>query len=382
MARRPGGGPAGPGHRAAARRARGLRAGRQRLSSVGGVAGRRRFHDAADAAVTVAGGSARCSRLLLAHALVRGQALERATRSSGSCVIVPFDATALEREEQWMGEGVAEVLALGLAQHPAFVQIERCAAARRRAGRTPGASGGRAGGARRARRRGALRPPRASRDRPGRPAPAAGGQGERRRRREPRARDGARGRALRRASARCPSPTRARCKRHPDRRRGRAGWRRRRARRRVAAGLRAVRARPDRGDCGGGQEGNEAAVDLLSRAIEADPSFVVAQYTLGAVHQALGNRWKAAAQFRASTQLDADLSGAVQGPGRPVPGRSRAACSTRRSRRTARRSSCGRSTPTPTSGSATPRRPRATSTAPSPPTRRRSSTTRSTRACT
>jgi tetratricopeptide (TPR) repeat protein len=53
-----------------------------------------------------------------------------------------------------------------------------------------------------------------------------------------------------------------------------------------------------------GQEGNEQAVDLLARAIEADPNFVVAQYTLGSVHQALGNRWKAAAQFRASTQLD------------------------------------------------------------------------------
>ncbi len=55
----------------------------------------------------------------------------------------------------------------------------------------------------------------------------------------------------------------------------------------------------------GSQEGNEAAVDLLARAIEADPNFVVAQYTLGAVHQSLGNRWKAAAQYRASTQLDA-----------------------------------------------------------------------------
>jgi tetratricopeptide (TPR) repeat protein len=31
---------------------------------------------------------------------------------------------------------------------------------------------------------------------------------------------------------------------------------------------------------------------------------VVAHYTLGTIHQALGNRWKAAAQFRASTQLD------------------------------------------------------------------------------
>jgi tetratricopeptide (TPR) repeat protein len=53
-----------------------------------------------------------------------------------------------------------------------------------------------------------------------------------------------------------------------------------------------------------GKDAKETAVDLLSRAIEADASFVAAQYTLGTVHQALGNRWKAAAQFRAATQLD------------------------------------------------------------------------------
>jgi tetratricopeptide (TPR) repeat protein len=52
------------------------------------------------------------------------------------------------------------------------------------------------------------------------------------------------------------------------------------------------------------QEGSEAAVEFLSRAIEADPQFVGAQYALGVVHQNLGNRWKAAAQFRASAQLD------------------------------------------------------------------------------
>jgi len=54
----------------------------------------------------------------------------------------------------------------------------------------------------------------------------------------------------------------------------------------------------------GSQEANEAAVDFLSRAIEADPQFVAAQYALGVVHLNLGNRWKAAAQFRASAQLD------------------------------------------------------------------------------
>lgn len=55
----------------------------------------------------------------------------------------------------------------------------------------------------------------------------------------------------------------------------------------------------------GGQDANESAVDLLARAIESDASFVAAQYALGTVHQALGNRWKAAAQYRAATQLDA-----------------------------------------------------------------------------
>ena len=54
----------------------------------------------------------------------------------------------------------------------------------------------------------------------------------------------------------------------------------------------------------GTPEGNEAAVEALSRAIEADAQFVLAQYALGMVHQTLGNRWKAAAQFRAAAQLD------------------------------------------------------------------------------
>jgi len=54
----------------------------------------------------------------------------------------------------------------------------------------------------------------------------------------------------------------------------------------------------------GTQDGNEAAVEHLSRAIEADAQFVLAQYALGSVHQTMGNRWKASAQFRASSQLD------------------------------------------------------------------------------
>ena len=55
----------------------------------------------------------------------------------------------------------------------------------------------------------------------------------------------------------------------------------------------------------GGQEANETAVELLGKAIEVDPQFAVAQYTLGTVHQSLGNLWKAHGQFRVATQLDA-----------------------------------------------------------------------------
>src|SRR5262249_57989763 len=40
-------------------------------------------------------------------------------------MIVPFDASALDTEERWVGEGIEELLALGLAQHPAFVQVDR-----------------------------------------------------------------------------------------------------------------------------------------------------------------------------------------------------------------------------------------------------------------
>jgi len=49
------------------------------------------------------------------------------------------------------------------------------------------------------------------------------------------------------------------------------------------------------------------AVDLLVRAIEDDNGFVVAHYTLGTVHAVIGNRWKAAAQFRAAAQLDSRM---------------------------------------------------------------------------
>lgn len=57
----------------------------------------------------------------------------------------------------------------------------------------------------------------------------------------------------------------------------------------------------------GTQEGQEGAAELLARAVEIDPTFGLGHYHLGVTHLGLGNRWKAAAQFRAATQVDANL---------------------------------------------------------------------------
>ena len=65
----------------------------------------------------------------------------------------------------------------------------------------------------------------------------------------------------------------------------------------------------------GTADANEAAVDALSRAIEADAQFVLAQYARAKVHQALGNRWKASAEFRASAQMDPTFPESYKGLG-------------------------------------------------------------------
>lgn len=57
----------------------------------------------------------------------------------------------------------------------------------------------------------------------------------------------------------------------------------------------------------GTPQGYEGAVELFGRAVELDSSFAIAHYELGQAHLALGNRWKAAAQFRAASQLDPSL---------------------------------------------------------------------------
>ncbi|HKB25794.1 MAG TPA: tetratricopeptide repeat protein [Methylomirabilota bacterium] len=250
------------------------------------------------------GGLGRRSRLgpLVLAAVLVASGGATASVKPRAFVVLPFDASALGREEQWLGEGVAQVVTLGLTQHGAVVQIER---ARVHAYGQPEVWGEAA----------VLHAARGVRA-----EAAAFGRIERRgdeyvvqaRLLEVKAGGGdttafepitaPEGELLAKIAAlpllyartlRIPvtDPEAARIERAA----------------RPTTSLRAFElyARGMVATQRGNQEGNEAAVDLLARAIEADPNFVVAHYMLGVVHQALGNRWKAAAQYRASTQLDA-----------------------------------------------------------------------------
>jgi tetratricopeptide (TPR) repeat protein len=217
-------------------------------------------------------------------------------------LVVPFETTGLSSDEQWIGEGVAQAVSLGLVQSPAFVQVER---SRLRAFGQPEAWGEPAvlqaarslkvdaalyGRVARVNNELVLQP---------RVIELRGGAGEPVSLEPVTVPEGdliARLAALPAAYSRTLKLPLTDVE----------------ARRieKAAAPTKSLRAfelfsRAQMAAAKGGQEANETAVDLLSRAIEVDANFVVAQYTLGAVHQALGNRWKAAAQFRAATQLDA-----------------------------------------------------------------------------
>jgi tetratricopeptide (TPR) repeat protein len=216
-------------------------------------------------------------------------------------IVLPFDASGLSRDEQWLGEGIAQIVSLGLVQHPAFVQFER---SRLRAFGQPEVWGdvAVAGAARGLKAEAAMfgMVTRQGTELIVQPRVLeVKGTGADAVTLEPiTVPDGdflARMATLPVVYARTLKVALA------DAEVGRME--------KAARPTRSMRAFElyTRGHIAlqrGGQEGNESAVDLLSRAIEADPSFVAAQYTLGTVHQALGNRWKAAAQFRASTQLD------------------------------------------------------------------------------
>jgi tetratricopeptide (TPR) repeat protein len=214
-------------------------------------------------------------------------------------LLVPYDTSALERDDAWVGEGIAQIISLGLAQHPGFVEIDRSRVRGRpevwgEAAVVQGARSLKADAAiyGHVRRNGAdlviqpllldLRPatPETTALEPITTSPA-----EFLTRVAPL--PATYGRTLKVALSEADV---ARVERGA----------------RPTPSVRAFElfARGQMAAQRGGQEGNEASVDLLSRAIEVDPSFVVAQYVLGTVHQTLGNRWKAAAQFRASTQLD------------------------------------------------------------------------------
>ena len=248
-----------------------------------------------------AGRSARWALLLLVIAALSAIPADAAVKPR-VVLLVPFDATALDREEQWVGQGVAEVIGLGLDQHPAFVQIDdaRVRALNRPEAWTEPVVGQAAKALRadvaifgRVIRTGTelviqprLLELRGSALEAVALEPVTVPEGELLARQAPLATTYVRTLKVpltdveARRMDKAAQPTRSL-----------------KAFELYARGQMAVNQRP-------GQEGNEQAVDLLARAIEVDPNFVVAQFTQGSVHQSLGNRWKAAAQYRASTQLD------------------------------------------------------------------------------
>jgi len=237
--------------------------------------------------------------LLTGFTLLAGIPAEGAVKAR-TVIVLPFDASALERDDQWIGEGAGQIVALGLAQHAAFVQVDRArvrAAAGRpelwgelvvlQAARALKADAALYGRITRQNNELVVQP-RVVELKGGEPVvlePITIAEGE----------------TLTRLASL--PVVYARTMKIP--------LTETEVRRieKAATPTRSLKAfelfsRAQVAAARGGQEGNETAVDLLSRAIEADANFVVAQYTLGAVHQSLGNRWKAAAQFRASTQLD------------------------------------------------------------------------------
>ncbi len=225
----------------------------------------------------------------------------RAAARPRTLLVLPFETGELGREEQWIGEGVAQSLALGLVQVPALIQIDRQRLKQLaqpeewddqsalRAARTLRADVTLYGEVRRASGDLTIRPRyvelRGEQLERGVVEPAVVSEG-----------------ALMTSLGSLPIAY-LRALKIPvnDTEAARV--------RKWASPTASARAYETyvRGQVAalrGGQEANEAAVELLGRAVEIDPQFVVAQFALGTVHQALGNRWKAAAQFRASTQLD------------------------------------------------------------------------------
>ncbi len=247
---------------------------------------------------------ARRSRLALFLAAVMLLAVPGAASAAVKprvVLVVPFDGSTLDGDQQWVAAAVAEVLRLGLAQHPAFVQIDRARV--NSFGRTEAWGEPVVLQAARALRADAALYGKVVRDgtelvlQP-RLLEIKGAAPETTALEPVHVPDG----ELLARLATLPVAYAKTLKVMPTE----VEMRRMEKAAQPTKSLKAFElfARSQTALARGGQDANESAVDLLSRAIEADPNFVVAQYTLGTVHQALGNRWKAAAQYRASTQLD------------------------------------------------------------------------------
>ncbi len=246
------------------------------------------------------GRKARIGILILVAVLV-APAASGAAPAVRSLLILPYQPVDLEREEQWFGEGVAHVLALALVNHPAFVLVDPARV--KRLGQTEAWAEEAVLGVARSVRAdlavfGEIK--RVSGDLVLHPRfmEVKGAAAEARALPpitvpEAKIPEGLSGLPLAYVRALNLSLTEAEAIRIEK----------------TAAPTRSARAfeayvRGRRAALAGTQAGNEAAADLLAKAVEQDPSFVPAQYALGVTHLALGNRWKAAAQFRASTQLD------------------------------------------------------------------------------
>jgi tetratricopeptide (TPR) repeat protein/TolB-like protein len=249
----------------------------------------------------------RWARVLVAATALMVGGAEAATKPR-AILVVPFDASALNPEERWVGEGVAELVMFGLAQHAGFVQVDR---GRQRSVGRPEAWGEPvvvqtartlhvdAALFGRVERKGTdyVIQPRLLEIKPAPTEPVSlepivTGEADLLARLAPLALAYARALKVTLGDAEIKRMDKATQPTHSLK-----------AFELYARAQMAMDERP-------GQDGNEQAVDLLSRAIEIDPSFAVAQYARGTVHQDLGNRWKSASDFRAAIQLD---------PGYPEP---------------------------------------------------------------
>src|SRR5258705_9968997 len=90
-----------------------------------------------------AGQIARWTIALLVATALHLPGAEAATKPR-AIAIMPFDTSTLDSEQRWIGEGVSEIISLGLAQHPAFVAVDEAPGRARQAPVGDEAAGGQA----------------------------------------------------------------------------------------------------------------------------------------------------------------------------------------------------------------------------------------------